>query len=450
MTEVSSSAVYATNAPRVSVVLPIWNPGPEISRCIASLRNQTLEDIEMIFVNDCSTDNSMDIARAAAEDDSRIRIIENESNIGPGPSRNRGIEAARGEYLSFVDPDDYIAPDFLELLYREAFAQKADIVKGTLASVKADGTAGAPRRNMNRGIRRGQKAQKPLYMSFYSEHQSAVYRRDFILAQMVRYGTSRKAEDHTFLLAACFKAQSISFADDALYYYCEHPGSITHTPNAENLHGTVRAIRERIDFILREMPGDAWAPEYLQTKFHFALRETLRYRTDPAAEELLAKYTSDLGVEFGRLPFNEAMAERSYSLRCLQNHGICLPREPYYSAWEGRYPPVRYAMLAGQWIDHYLGHPDESEACWKDLRDLIGRAYKAVGGKPQNTYSQEERREGAKLLDKQVARLPLKLRLQVWALRARSADANTVPKRIMAIAKFLGIISGQKGARHKQ
>ena len=104
-------------SPLVSVIVPVWNPGPGITRCIESLRNQTLEEIEMIFVDDCGTDDSMDKVRDAAEDDSRILIIENGKNIGAGPSRNRGIEAARGEYLSFVDPDDHVAPDFLELLY---------------------------------------------------------------------------------------------------------------------------------------------------------------------------------------------------------------------------------------------------------------------------------------------------------------------------------------------
>lgn len=75
--------------PKVSVIIPVWNPGPGISRCIESLRNQTLNDIEMIFVDDCGTDNSMDKVHSAAKKDSRIRIIENEENFGAGPSRNR-------------------------------------------------------------------------------------------------------------------------------------------------------------------------------------------------------------------------------------------------------------------------------------------------------------------------------------------------------------------------
>ena len=102
--------------PKVSIIIPVWNPGPGIRRCVESLRGQTLEDIEMIFVDDCGTDNAMDVVHAAAKEDPRIRIIENPENLGPGISRNKGIKEARGEYLSFVDADDYVNTVFLERL----------------------------------------------------------------------------------------------------------------------------------------------------------------------------------------------------------------------------------------------------------------------------------------------------------------------------------------------
>ena len=71
--------------PRISVILPVWNPGPGIDRCISSLRGQTLQDIEMIFVDDRGTDDAMEKIRAAAAEDPRIRILENPENMGAGP-----------------------------------------------------------------------------------------------------------------------------------------------------------------------------------------------------------------------------------------------------------------------------------------------------------------------------------------------------------------------------
>ena len=118
--------------PRISVILPVWNPGPGIDRCISSLRGQTLKDIEMIFVDDRGTDDAMEKIRAAAAEDPRIRILENPENMGSGPSRNRGIEAARGEYILCVDPDDFIDHHFLEVLYQYAAEKNLDIVKGSI------------------------------------------------------------------------------------------------------------------------------------------------------------------------------------------------------------------------------------------------------------------------------------------------------------------------------
>ena len=95
----------------VSLIVPVWNPGEGVKKCIESLRSQTLTNIEIIFVDDRGSDASMEAIRAAAELDSRIKILVNPENSGPGYSRNAGIEASRGEYLGFIDPDDYVAPE---------------------------------------------------------------------------------------------------------------------------------------------------------------------------------------------------------------------------------------------------------------------------------------------------------------------------------------------------
>jgi glycosyltransferase involved in cell wall biosynthesis len=161
---------------KISVILPVYNPGAGISKCIASLRNQTLRDIELIFVDDLGDDGSMDRVREAAAEDSRIRVITNPRNMGPGFSRNAGIETSRGEYLSFIDPDDYVADDFYELLYEKAAVEKTDIVKGRICYTLEDGTV-IPRRNMNESIRNGLEKGRPLYAVFCYEHHSAIYKR---------------------------------------------------------------------------------------------------------------------------------------------------------------------------------------------------------------------------------------------------------------------------------
>lgn len=116
----------------VSVILPVYNPGKGIRKCIESLQRQTLRDIEMIFVDDCGTDGAMGQVKEAAARDSRIKYLINPHNIGSGPSRNRGIEAAEGEYLAFADPDDYLGEDFLELLYTRGCRRAQILLKETV------------------------------------------------------------------------------------------------------------------------------------------------------------------------------------------------------------------------------------------------------------------------------------------------------------------------------
>ena len=185
--------------PKVSVIIPVWNPGDGIRRCVTSLRGQTLKDIEMIFVDDYGTDGAMDVVRAAAAEEPRIRIITNAENMGAGASRNAAIDVARGEYLSFVDADDYVSLNFLEMLYTKAKSEDLDIVKGRIVYELEDGTETA-HADLNERIRNGIRDGKPLFRLFTHQHQSAIYRRFLLEKYDIRYGTSRRAQDDTFLL----------------------------------------------------------------------------------------------------------------------------------------------------------------------------------------------------------------------------------------------------------
>lgn len=114
------------NTCKVSVITTVYNVGDYLNKCIDSILNQTLPDIELILVNDCSTDNSLEIINNY--NDSRIKLINNKENLGPGISRQIGIDNAIGEYTMFVDGDDYIENDCLEQMYNVAIENDAKIV----------------------------------------------------------------------------------------------------------------------------------------------------------------------------------------------------------------------------------------------------------------------------------------------------------------------------------
>lgn len=117
--------------PKVSVIIPVYNTEKFLRKCLDSVCNQTLQDIEIICINDCSTDGSLEILREYARKDNRIKLIELLENCGAAKARNIGIDIAEGEYLGFIDSDDYIDLDFYENLYAKAIETSADVVKGS-------------------------------------------------------------------------------------------------------------------------------------------------------------------------------------------------------------------------------------------------------------------------------------------------------------------------------
>ena len=113
---------------KVSIILPVYNVEKYIRQCMDSLINQTLRELEFIFVDDCSTDNSLSIIEEYAKEDKRFRIIKLEKNQGQGFARNVGLQYVTGEYIGFVDPDDWVKPNMFERLYQEIKEKDLDIV----------------------------------------------------------------------------------------------------------------------------------------------------------------------------------------------------------------------------------------------------------------------------------------------------------------------------------
>ena len=103
-------------APTVSIIIPVYNVEKFLRKCLTSLVEQTFQDREIIAVNDGSTDHSLDILREFEQKYDFITVID-QKNRGMSKARNRGLSLARGEYICFIDSDDYVAPNFLERLY---------------------------------------------------------------------------------------------------------------------------------------------------------------------------------------------------------------------------------------------------------------------------------------------------------------------------------------------
>ena len=123
---------------KVSVIVPIYNIKQYLPRCIDSIRNQTLKDIEIILIDDGSTDGSSEICDQYAAVDPRVRVLHKE-NEGLSAARNDGIQMARADYIMFVDGDDWVEPEFCELPYRAAVGNNVDAVSFLHVTVSENG-----------------------------------------------------------------------------------------------------------------------------------------------------------------------------------------------------------------------------------------------------------------------------------------------------------------------
>ena len=369
----------AIKKPKVSVIVPVWNPGPGILRCIESLQSQTLEDIEIIFVDDCGTDDSIEKVRKAATGDSRIRILKNEENIGAGPSRNKGIAMANGVYLSFIDPDDYVETDFFEKLYEKAETESLDIAKGTAIYEKEDGTTVRRDMNLGRIIRTGIEQEKPLFILFTYEHHSAIYRREMIIANGIRYGSSRRAQDTTFLLSACLHAKRFALVDEAFYHFCERSDSAMHTINAEMLMAIADAFGEHVDTILFSGASKEYAIEYVLSKVRSYLREPLRYEAanysdgQMEASNVVQRFSEEMATQLKRLPFFKDIAVKNFSVQVLLEYGELLPQSPYVSPWDNL-TCRDWRALSKKWVSFLASHPECRSACKRDVKIILLRA----------------------------------------------------------------------------
>lgn len=401
-----------TEKVKVSVIIPVWNPGPGISRCIASFRGQTLKEIELIFIDDCGTDGSMEVVQAAAAEDDRIHILKNAQNLGAGPSRNRGIDSAGGEYLAFADPDDYASPDFLELLYKKASARHTDIVKGTIIYIKEDGTAVTRDRDLNSVIEAGLRNHKPLYRLFTYEHHSAIYRRERILETGARYGRSRRAQDTTFLLQACAGAGSFDLAENAGYVFCERMGSAMHHADARMIGGMADAVKEQIGYVEEMLSDDPFADEYILERVKGFIKEYSRLSVTGREKEEAERVKEELRVYVSGLSCAGSLKERSIWVRCFLDYGMILPDTPFVLPWDSA-GPAEWAGLAERWIDAAMEHPDLLPAMHQRLTGIFYHARQVCASQEDPTERKKYRRE----LAAQWKRLPMAYRLYSLAYR---------------------------------
>lgn len=215
--------------PNVSVIVPVYNVKPEfIQQALESLLNQTIQDIEIIVVNDCSSDIETVKYLAQIQSNPRIKYIKLCRNSGLSCARNAGLQIATGNYVGFLDSDDWVSPDFYEKLYTNCLKYKCDISCGIL-------------RLCDNGIYTNLDNHTTL-LAYSPESKykyisngsvaSKLFKRE--LFNNIKFPKGRLYEDNVVLLKTFIAAKQIFFDDSVFYNYRSNPASIVHNPVYKN------------------------------------------------------------------------------------------------------------------------------------------------------------------------------------------------------------------------
>jgi len=209
------------NNPKVSIIIPVYNTEQYLRQCLDSVINQTFKDIEIIVVNDNSTDGSYDIIKEYAKKDDRFIVINLIQTKEQGNARNEGLKIAKGKYITFIDSDDWVRNDFVEVLYNEIERNDLDVVSASqyfydnlqkqIVDMKV-----APAKVLNKCS--VENLLIPKVELFIIPVWQKIYRKQFLDDNKITFKLCWH-EDDVFLFETLIKTEKIKFIDDKIYFY---------------------------------------------------------------------------------------------------------------------------------------------------------------------------------------------------------------------------------------
>lgn len=233
----------------ISVIVPVYNVEAYLPECIDSITEQTYRDLEIILINDGSTDQSREIIRRYMAADSRIKCID-QVNRGQAAARNAGLAAATGAYIAFVDSDDYLDRNMFERLMDRMHTSGADIVEcGYYESFERDGEMhNVP---FEKTYEEKTGTEEILRANVLGKISLLIWNKLYKAAcvQDVRFDDTRKYEDVLWSAQALFRAQKVSCVRAPLYYWRQRMGSTTHSGPTESRLVVVEHFDNRIKML---------------------------------------------------------------------------------------------------------------------------------------------------------------------------------------------------------
>lgn len=260
--------------PKVSIIVPVYNVKPYLEKCITSILIQSYQDFELILVDDGSTDGCSKMCDIYAEQNNKIKVI-HKINGGLSSARNAGIEVAQGKYLSFIDSDDYIAEDMIELLVNQLEKEKADI---SICGIFHCYSGKNPEKS--KPWYRVLNSEEAIEIAFEGKIFSVnavnkLYKKEIF--NSIRYPEGKATEDAFVIVDVFSRANRIVATSEQKYFYFHREGSITTVKTASNCFDCIEAYERNYKIIKNKYPNIEYiAKSNLCWSYFYALDRLLR------------------------------------------------------------------------------------------------------------------------------------------------------------------------------
>lgn len=294
---------------KISLIIPVYNIETYLYKCLDSAINQTLNEIEIIIVNDGSTDSSIDIINQFLTIDKRIIFI-NQENQGLSCARNAGIKISKGEFIAFLDSDDSIENSFLEDMYNVAKKTNSDIVMCNYIKIfEKNGHISLAKRNIKQNIFSNEEALHKIILDLAIQNYAwdKIYKRDLFINNNIYYPKGMYYEDMPTTFRLFFYANQVAYLDKFLYNYLQRENSITKTFGDKHINDIIKALYLMKDFML-----DKGIYLKYQNEYKFFCYKNLMFFT----HKILTKYKS------GQYTIKEAIKYLSSQVNMLKNDVI--------------------------------------------------------------------------------------------------------------------------------
>ena len=226
--------------PKVSVIIPVYNVEKYLEKCIESVINQTLKDIEIICVNDGSTDNSLDILTKYSKNEPRMTII-TQVNSGLSEARNTGIRIATGEYIGLLDSDDYVDLDFYEKLYKSAIKYNADIACGDIIRFSSKKHKILLNLKDEAIVETVKEKFQITGVPAHNYVWNKIYKREALIKSEIEFIKGRTYEDMPYTVDVLEKLGKLVTVPNVYYNYRSNPNSIIKTPTDKNRDDSIKS-----------------------------------------------------------------------------------------------------------------------------------------------------------------------------------------------------------------